>query len=50
MITQGKSMTVHVHEGPQAGEDIEVWLKQPRVHRIMNLGDWTKIPKVEFKL
>jgi hypothetical protein len=52
-LVEGKSTTVHVHEGPQAGEDIVVWLRQPRICRIVNLGDWlefSKVPPPEIKL
>jgi len=48
-VELGKSTTVHVHEGPQSGQDIEVWLIQPRIYRIVNLGDRREFPKVELK-
>jgi hypothetical protein len=38
MIQEGKKTTIHCHEGPQAGQDIEEWLKEPKIVKIINLG------------
>jgi len=38
VVNQGKSTVLHVHEGPKQGEDVEVWLRKPRVVRYINLG------------
>jgi hypothetical protein len=51
IIQQGEKSTITCHEGPHAGESIEVWLKKPQIVKIVNLGkDWMKpeLPR-EFK-
>lgn len=40
LLKEGKRQTIHVHEGPQAGQSIEVWLSLPRIYRIVNLGEF----------
>jgi hypothetical protein len=51
MVTEGKKSTIIAHEGPHTGEEVEVWLRRPNVHRIINIGDMTEIrpPKFRFK-
>lgn len=49
MVQEGQKSTVHVHEGPQAGEDVEVWLRKPQVFRIVNLGDPLSKMKIPMK-
>lgn len=41
----GAKQTLHVHEGPKAGQDVEVWLREPRIVRIFNLGEMLKLPE-----
>lgn len=47
LVQEGKKSSVWVHEGPQAGETVEIWLQKPHVVRIVNLGDAMKI-KLDF--
>jgi len=41
LVQEGKKITVHCHEGPQAGETIEHWLQPPKIGKIINLGEET---------
>lgn len=38
IIRTGRSETFRVHEGPQAGEDLTVWLSKPWIVKVFNLG------------
>lgn len=46
LISEGELVTVHVHEGPQAGQDVEVWLRKPQIVKLVNLGEskWRGMP------
>jgi len=56
LVKEGKRSTIHIHEGPQAGQTVEEWLTKPEIYRIVNLGDlsdlfdWPKVPVPEIKL
>lgn len=53
LVQEGEKRTVYCHEGPQAGQDIEEWIREPRVYKIVNLGEplsSMKIPMVSFGL
>lgn len=39
LIKQGKSSVVHLHEGPRAGEEIEVVLKKVKMIRIIDIPE-----------
>lgn len=45
LVQRGDRREVHVHEGPKAGEDVEVWLQKPRIVRLVNLGELLAMPK-----
>ncbi len=53
LLVEGKKETVHAHEGPQAGEMVETWIKRAEVYRIINVGEplmKVRAPKKEFSL
>lgn len=54
LIQTGERKTIHVQEGPQAGEDIEVWLRRPNIKaKFFNLGSdpfELRIAKRDFKI
>ena len=39
MVNSGRSQTIHIHEGQQAGEIVEEWLTKPTIYRIVNIGE-----------
>jgi hypothetical protein len=53
LVKQGRSQTIHIHEGQQAGQTVEEWITKPEVYRIVNLEDpfdWPKVTPPEIKL
>ena len=53
LVKQGRSQTIHIHEGQQAGQTVEEWITKPQVCRIVNIGDpfdWLKVTPSEIKL
>lgn len=52
LVQYGHKRTLRVHEGPQAGQGVEIWLQKPRIVRIVNLGEIFKMPtpKIYFDM
>jgi hypothetical protein len=45
LLEHGVKSEIHVHEGPQAGLDVEVWIRQFKAARIINMGEIMAMPK-----
>lgn len=39
LVKGDKAPTVLAHEGPKAGQTVEQWLREPRIIRLINIGD-----------
>jgi hypothetical protein len=52
LFQPGEKVTVLCHEGPQAGEEIEVWLKKATMMRVFPfpMSAPLEIPRVELKV
>lgn len=47
LLERGVKSEVHVHEGPQAGQEVEVWLRAFKVGRIINMCEIMAIKEGE---